>query len=78
MNSTAVDGTERVERRRLGLFLLFAFGIAWLTAAALFLTGRLWNSRTVLSVGGVSLTLATVLLPTTYVFASAVANVATR
>ena len=72
------DTEGDLETRRLGLFVLFAFGIAWATAAVIYATGGLTDSPTVGSIPGFSLTLAGVLLPTTYMFAPGIANVLTR
>jgi membrane protease YdiL (CAAX protease family) len=69
---------DRLERRRLGLFLGLAFGIAWVTAGLIYATGGLTESPTVVEAGPVSLSLATVLLPTAYMLAPGVANVLTR
>lgn len=68
--------TPPIETRRVFIFLLVAYGIAWATAAALFLTGGLTDSPELLP--GLGITLATVLLPTAYMFAPAVGNVVAR
>jgi membrane protease YdiL (CAAX protease family) len=65
---------DALERRRIGVFLVGAFGVSWLTALGIYLTGGLVDSREL--VGGV--TIATVLLPTTYMFGPAVGNVLAR
>lgn len=67
-----------LEERRLGLFLTFAFGIAWATAGFIYANGGLTDSPTVVDSGPLSLTLAGLLLPTAYMFAPGVANVLTR
>lgn len=64
------------ETRRVLVFIAFAFGIAWLTALALYLTGGLGNSMVL--VEGTPITLAAVLLPTAYMFSPAAANLASR
>jgi membrane protease YdiL (CAAX protease family) len=69
-------GSETVERRRVGVFLVVAFGVAWATAAVIAATGGLTDSPTL--VPELGLTLASVLLPTTYMFAPAAGNVAAR
>ncbi|MFB6105543.1 MAG: CPBP family intramembrane glutamic endopeptidase [Halobacteriaceae archaeon] len=66
------------ERRRLALFVLFAYGVAWAVGAAIYATGGLVDSPALVSLDGGSITLAAVLLPTGYMFAPAVANLATR
>jgi len=53
----------RLERRRLGLFVLFAFGIAWATAGYIYANGGLMDSPAVFEAGPLSLTLSAVLLP---------------
>lgn len=78
MSSADARTTGTLERRRLAVFLLFAFGIAWATAGVLAANGGLTDSPAVLSVGGFSLTLATLLLPTTYMFAPGIANLLAR
>lgn len=65
---------ETVERRRVGVFVVVAFGVSWATALVISLTGGLADSPEV--AGG--LTLATLLLPTAYMFGPAVDNVAAR
>ncbi len=68
------DQGSPLEIRRLGVFLALAFGIAWLTAGAIALTGGLADSPRVFA--GVSLALVLVAGP--YMFAPALANVGTR
>jgi len=63
-----------LERRRIGVFLLVAFGVSWLTALAIRVTGGLTDSPELAE----GITLATVLLPTAYMFGPAVGNVAAR
>jgi len=63
-----------LDRRRILIFLGFAFGIAWLTALVIYLTGGLTHGR-VLARG---IPLALVLLATTYMWAPALANIFTR
>lgn len=72
------DRADGLERRRLGLFVVFAFSIAWAVAAALYANGGLTDSPTVFESGPLSLSLAAVLLPTVYMFAPCIANVLTR
>ncbi|ELZ31167.1 caax amino terminal protease [Halogeometricum pallidum JCM 14848] len=68
--------SESLPTRRVGVFLAVAFGVAWATAAVIYATGGLANSPVV--VPGLGLTLASVLLPTAYMFAPAVGNVVAR
>jgi membrane protease YdiL (CAAX protease family) len=65
---------DSFERRRVLLFVLFAFGIAWAVGGVIALTGGLRDSPPL--VAGVSL--ATVLLATGYMFAPAFAHALTR
>lgn len=78
MDGAPADVAGPLDRRRLALFLLFAFGTAWATAAVIAATGGLTVSPEVLAVGGLSLSLAAVLLPTTYMFAPAAASLLAR
>jgi len=63
-----------IDRRRVGGYLLVTFGVSWLTAAVIYATGGLTDSRPL--VGG--LTVAAVLLPTAYMFGPALGHVAVR
>jgi membrane protease YdiL (CAAX protease family) len=67
---------ESVDSRRVAVFLLVAYGVAWATAAVIYATGGLRDSPDLLP--GLGITLATVLLPTAYMFAPAVGTVLTR
>ena len=62
------------ERRRVTIFLAGAFGVSWLTALVIYLTGGLVDSPEVAG----DLTLAVVLLPSAYMFGPAVGNVLAR
>jgi membrane protease YdiL (CAAX protease family) len=66
-----------IQKKRIWIYLAFAFGISWATGGIIYLTGGLQNSPT-FSIGGRSLTLAWVLLATAYMFGPAIANVLTR
>jgi membrane protease YdiL (CAAX protease family) len=63
-----------LERRRIGVFLVVAFGVSWATALGIFVTGGLTDSPEL--VGGISLGYA--LLATGYMFGPAVGTVVTR
>ena len=63
-----------LQRRRIGVFLAVAFGVSWATALVIWATGGLADSPEI--AGG--FTLATVLLPTAYMFGPAVGNVVAR
>jgi membrane protease YdiL (CAAX protease family) len=65
-----------VDKKRLLIFLAFAFGIAWATGLVIALTGGIAGSPSL--VPGSSYTLAIVLMATAYMGAPAIANVLTR
>jgi uncharacterized protein len=65
-----------LNKKRIGIFLLFAFGISWSIGLVIFLTGKLENSPKVIPNTGI--TLAVVLLASGYMWGPAVANVLTR
>ena len=65
---------EKLDTKRIALFLFFAFGIAWATALVIYLTGGLVKS---MPLGG-GITLALVLLATVYMGAPAIAHILTR
>ena len=73
MPTSSTDAAD-VDTRRLGIFLAVTFGLAWATAGLIYTTGGLRDSPPVLG----PLTLASVLLPTAYMFSPAVGNVAAR
>ncbi len=66
--------SDRVDWKRFWVYIAFAFGIAWITGLVIFLTGGLVNSLVLAP----NVTLAAVLLPTTYMWAPALANIFTR
>jgi len=66
--------SKTLELKRIFIFLAISFGIAWITGLAIFLTGGLVNSPKL--AGNISLAL--VLLATTYMGAPALANLLTR
>lgn len=68
--------TKNLDLRRIGIFLLFAFGIAWAIALWIKLTGGLIGSPELLQ--GTGITLAFVLLAVGYMFAPALAHLLTR
>jgi membrane protease YdiL (CAAX protease family) len=63
-------------KKRLIIFLLFAFGISWLTALVIYLTGGLVSSPELIANTGI--TLALVLLASVYMWGPALANIITR
>ena len=66
-----------IDRKRVWIYLGFAFGISWLTALVIHLTGGLQNSP-VIELDGSEVTLAYILLATFYMFGPALANILTR
>lgn len=66
------------EKKRIILFLAFAFGLAWLVALIVFLTGGLVNSPTIIPLPAGKITLATVLIAVFYMWSPAVAHILTR
>ena len=65
-----------INKKRLSVFLAFAFGLSWLVAAIIFLTGGLTNSLELIPNTGI--TLAVVLLASGYMWGPAAAHVLTR
>ena len=63
-----------MDKKRVAVFLGFAFGIAWATALVIYFTGGLTHSPQLAP----GVTLAFVLLATTYMWAPALANILTR
>jgi membrane protease YdiL (CAAX protease family) len=68
--------SETLDRRRIGIFLLVAFGLAWATALVIYVTGGLQDSPMVLP--GLGVTLALLLLTGPVMWAPAVAHLLTR
>lgn len=67
---------QTLDLRRIGLFLFFAFGIAWAIALWIYLTGSLANSPELFA--GTGITLAFVAVTFGYMFAPTYAQVLTR
>jgi membrane protease YdiL (CAAX protease family) len=67
---------NQLDVRRIVIFLIVAFGIAWGCALIIYLTGGLVNSPQLIP--GTGLTLALVLLAAVYMWAPALANIVTR
>jgi len=65
-----------INKKRLYIFLAFAFGLSWLIAAIIFITGGLTNSLELIPNTGI--TLAVVLLASGYMWGPAAAHVLTR
>jgi membrane protease YdiL (CAAX protease family) len=68
---------DKYNRKRIKIFVIWAFGISWLTGLVIFLTGGLDNSPTY-DLGGAQISLAYILLATAYMFGPAIANILTR
>ena len=68
---------EALTKKRILIFVLLAFLFAWATALVIFLTGGLENSPPI-SIAGVDVNLAYILLGTAYMFSPATANLITR
>lgn len=66
-----------MDKKRIWIYLAFAFGISWLTALVIYLTGGLQNSP-LIDLGGTQLSLAYILLATIYMFGPALAHILTR
>jgi membrane protease YdiL (CAAX protease family) len=66
--------TNKIDTRRIAIFLAFAFGIAWLTGLAVYLTGGLSHGMQLAP----GLPLAVILLAAPYMWAPALANIFTR
>lgn len=67
---------QKLDSRRVWIFILFAFGIAWAVGLWIYLNGGLLNSPVLLP--GTSLTLALVVIAFGYMWAPALANILTR
>jgi len=65
-----------IDRRRVTVFLAFAYGIAWAFALVVYLTGGLVNSPVLIP--ALNVTLATVLLALGVMWAPAIAHILTR
>lgn len=63
-------------KNKLSTFLGLSFGISWLTALIIYLTGGLANSPELIS--GTGITLALILLASVYMWGPALANILTR
>lgn len=70
MNTTTID------RKRVFIYIGFAFGLSWLTALVIYLRGGLVNSAEL--VPGTNITEALILVATLYMFSPAIAHVLTR
>lgn len=69
---------NKLDTRRILIFLAFAFGIAWAAAAVIYLNGQLNNSPVIFQIGGANVTLALVLEAGVYMWAPALAHILTR
>lgn len=67
---------DKLDTRRLVIYLLLAFGLAWTCGLVVYLTGGLADSRVLIP--GTSITLALVLFAVGYMWAPGFANILTR
>lgn len=67
---------EKLDTRRILIFLVFAFGLAWIFGLIVYVTGGLVNSP--ILIPGTVISLATVLLASGYMMAPGLAHVLTR
>jgi len=67
---------QKIDKRRIGLFLFFAFGIAWAFGLWVYLSGGLTNSPELIP--GTGITLAIALIALGYMWAPALAHILTR
>lgn len=65
-----------IDRKRITLFIVIAFGLAWLTGLVVFLTGGIVKSPEIIP--GTGITLAYVLIAVVYMWAPSLANIFTR
>lgn len=65
-----------MNKKRIIVFLICAFSISWITALVIHLTGDLTGSPVMIESAGI--TLATILMASTYMWGPAIANVLTR
>lgn len=63
-------------KKRIVIYLLISFGVSWLTALVIFLTGGLVNSPVLVANTGI--TLALILLATVYMWGPTIAHILTR
>lgn len=68
--------STKLDTRRVAIFLLFAFGIAWVFGLVVYLTGGIFNSPELFS--GTGITLAIALIALGYMWAPALAHIFTR
>lgn len=67
---------QKLDTRRIWLFILFAFGIAWAVGLWVYLNGGMVNSPVLIP--GTAITLAVVVIAFGYMWAPALANILTR
>ena len=67
---------QKIDGKRVGIFLAIAFGISWATGLAIYLRGGLDGSPELVPDSGI--TEAFVLLATAYMFAPAIGHLLTR
>lgn len=67
---------KTIDTKRIGIFLAFAFGTAWIVALVIYLTGGLYNSPEIIPGSGITLVL--ILLAVGYMGAPTLAHILTR
>lgn len=67
---------DKLDMKRITIFLTFAFGIAWLNGLIIYLTGGLVDSPEIIPGSGITISL--VLLAGGYMWAPALAHILTR
>src|SRR6056297_2325392 len=68
---------DKKEKQRIWIYIGLSFGISWATGLVIYLTGGLDNSA-VYQFAGTQISLALILLATSYMFGPALANTITR
>jgi len=68
---------DKKEKQRIWIYIGLSFGISWATGLVIYLTGGLENSP-MYQVAGTQVSLALILLATSYMFGPALANTITR
>lgn len=68
---------KRINKKRIFIYLGFAFGISWTTGLVIYFTGGLEKSP-LFTIAGEQISLAYILLATVYMFGPAFANIITR
>jgi membrane protease YdiL (CAAX protease family) len=75
-NRKVMENKQKVDWKRVLIYIFFAYSISWLTGLVVYLRGGFANSRKLIP--GSGLTEAFVLIATLYMFAPAISNALTR